>query len=117
MKYDLSLLKKLAGDDEKFIIDMINTFRVVSPPIIEKMVELEAEKKYDLLGKEAHKLIPGVSFLGADMLKDELIRIESGVKDNSTSNDNIHEYVHNAREHTYELILTLERDFNLDTAS
>jgi hypothetical protein len=57
MKYDLSTLKKLAGDDENFIIDMVNTFRSLTPPIIERMAELEAEKKYELLGREAHKLI------------------------------------------------------------
>jgi len=113
MKYDLSLLKKLAGEDDKFILDMINTFRSVTPPIIERMSELEAEKKYDLLGREAHKLIPGVSFLGADLLKDELVRIEECVK-TGAGDDSIHEYVKKASEYTYELIHSLEDDFGLD---
>jgi hypothetical protein len=112
MIYDLSLLKKLAGDDEKFIIDMVNTFRIVSPPIIEKMSELDVENKFELLGREAHKLIPGVSFLGADVLKNELVKIEEGVK-GTLSEDVIHECVSKAREYTLELIRILEKDLNI----
>jgi hypothetical protein len=112
MIYDLSLLKKLAGDDEKFIIDMVNTFRIVSPPIIEKMSELDAENKFELLGREAHKLIPGVSFLGADVLKNELVKIEEGVK-GTFNEDVIHECVSKAREYTLELIRNLEEDLNI----
>lgn len=113
MKYDLSTLKKLAGDDENFIIDMVNTFRAVTPPIIERMAELEAEKKYELLGREAHKLIPGVSFLGAGLLKDALVKIEEGVKDDVPDYDGISQWVKKAREYTYELIQTLEQDLKI----
>lgn len=113
MSYDLGLLKKLVGDDERFIIDMLLTFKRTAPPILERMVTCEAEKKYESLGREAHKLIPGVSFLGAVELKNELIKIEEGVKHEDDRQD-IHNYIANARKLAEELIDAFESDFNLD---
>ncbi|MBN2482089.1 MAG: hypothetical protein JXB19_10135, partial [Bacteroidales bacterium] len=96
MVYDLGMLKKLAGDDERFIIDMLLTFKRNAPPIMDSMEKYDSEKKYKELGMEAHKLIPGVSFLGAVDLKNELIKIEEGVK-NVKEHQRIHNYVVNTR--------------------
>ena len=113
MEYDLSMLKKLAGDDERFIIEILTTFKRTSPPIVRQMVDFEAQKKYEAVGREAHKLIPGVSFLGAARLKEVLINIEDGAK-NDMQLDEMHEHVANAARMVDELIRVFEKDFNLD---
>ena len=113
MEYDLSMLKKLAGDDEHFIIEILTTFKRTSPPIMRQMTDFEAQKKYEAVGREAHKLIPGVSFLGAAGLKNVLVNIEEGAK-NDMSPDRMHEFVAEAVRMVEELIQVFEKDFNLD---
>ena len=112
MEYNLSLLKKLSGNDEQFIVDMLVTFKKTSPPIVERMQQYMNEKKYIALGKEAHKLIPGVSFLGASQLKDELVKIEEGMKLDAIPQD-LNQCVINVKKFVEELIQQFETDFNL----
>ena len=77
------------------------------------MVDYEAKKKFEAVGREAHKLIPGVSFLGAVSLKDVLINIEEGAK-NDMHPDEMHKNVAEAARMVDELIRVFEKDFNLD---
>jgi hypothetical protein len=76
MLYDLSALRKLSDNDETFIIDMLQTYKNTAPPILQRMNEYLKERKFEAIGREAHKMIPGVSFLGALTLKDLLVNIE-----------------------------------------
>lgn len=116
MEYDLSMLKALVKDDDQFIIDFLTTFKLTSAPIIRHMLDFESQNKYDALGREAHKLIPGVSFLGVASLKDVLIHIEEGAK-NGTPPDKMHAYVTEAARMVEDLIQLFEKDFNLDPGS
>jgi HPt (histidine-containing phosphotransfer) domain-containing protein len=80
MLYDLSNLKALSNNDEAFIIDMLQTYKRTAPPIFQRMEEYLHEKKFEAIGREAHKLIPGVSFLGAKQLQELLVSIEEMAK-------------------------------------
>jgi hypothetical protein len=111
-KYDLSLLKKLSNNDETFILDMINTFRRTVGPIIERMEKYASEKRYDSLGREAHKFIPGVSFLGIKYLEEDLLKIEEYVK-NGTNLDDMPGLVNQVKEKVKELLEVFKQDFNL----
>jgi HPt (histidine-containing phosphotransfer) domain-containing protein len=75
MLYDLSTLRKLSDNDEAFIIDMLQTFKRTAPPILQRMEEYLVEQKFEAVGREAHKMIPGVSFLGATALKERRMDI------------------------------------------
>jgi len=110
MLYDLSALKKLSDNDETFIIDMLQTFKRTTPPGLIRMEEYLARQKYEALGREAHKMIPGVSFLGAKQLQEVLVSIEEITK---TGNglDNINELVKEAVKRSHELITCFENDF------
>jgi HPt (histidine-containing phosphotransfer) domain-containing protein len=110
MLYDLEALRKLSDNDENFILDMLQTFKRTAPPICERMQAYVAEKKHEPAGREAHKMIPGVSFLGAFHLKEILIRIEEMGKSGEGS-DQLPELVSEAVNHTRELIQCFERDF------
>lgn len=112
-KYDLSLLKKLSNNDEVFIVDMINTFRRTAGPIVERMEKLVASKQYEALGREAHKFIPGVSFLGIKYLETDLVKIEENSKAGSDL-DQMEELVVQVKTKVAELIHAFVQDFNLN---
>jgi hypothetical protein len=80
--YDLSFLNKISGGDVSFIKEMISTFRQVAPEFIEKSKEYYKEGLIDSLSKETHRFIPGVSFLGAKFLEEDLLKIEDNTKNN-----------------------------------
>jgi len=100
----------MSDNDESFIIDMLQTFKKTTPPILQRMAEFMSQHKYEALGREAHKMIPGVSFLGALQLKDILIRIEEAAKSNLEL-DKMPEWVDEAIRQSKELIVNFENDF------
>ena len=78
--YDLAFLNKVSGGDKSFIIEMISTFKEVGPAYLEKASELLQKNSIDSLSKETHRIIPGVSFLGAKSLENKLMLIEEYTK-------------------------------------
>lgn len=110
MLYDLGTLRKLSNNDESFIIDMLQTFKRTSPPILERMKQYVSEMKYEAAGREAHKMIPGVSFLGAKDLKNILVRIEETAKSGSGL-DSMESMVDDVINKSNELIRCFEKDF------
>jgi HPt (histidine-containing phosphotransfer) domain-containing protein len=110
MLYDLATLKNLSNNDEAFIIDMLQTFKRTTPPILKRMEEYVTESKHEAVGREAHKMIPGVSFLGARDLQDVLILIEETAK-TGQGLDKMNSMVLDAVQKANELIHCFENDF------
>lgn len=110
MLYDLSNLKTLSNNDEIFIIDMLQTYKRTAPPTFQRMEEYLSEQKFEAIGREAHKLIPGVSFLGAKQLQDVLIGIEETAKSGKDP-EKIPPLVTIAVNMSNELIACFEKDF------
>jgi HPt (histidine-containing phosphotransfer) domain-containing protein len=110
MIYDLGTLRNLSNNDETFIIDMLETYKRTAPPILERMQVYLSEQKYEAVGREAHKMIPGVSFLGAKELQEVLVAIEESAK----SGNNLEKmpiWVADAVQKSHELIRCFENDF------
>jgi HPt (histidine-containing phosphotransfer) domain-containing protein len=78
--YDMAFLNKISGGDESFIREMVNTFREVAPAYIQKAEQYLQNNSIDALSKETHRFIPGVSFLGAKNLENDLLKIEEYTK-------------------------------------
>jgi len=110
MLYDLGTLRTLSNNDETFILDMLQTFKRTSPPIIQRMEEYMQEQKIDAVGREAHKMIPGVSFLGAKQLQEVLVKIEESAKSGKDL-ELMPTLVTDAVFKTNELIRCFENDF------
>ena len=110
MLYDLSTLQKLSDNDEAFIIDMLQTFKRTTPPILQRMDEYVSLQKTEAVGREAHKMIPGVSFLGARQLQDVLVKIEETAK-SGEGLDQMPSLVADAIHMSNELIACFENDF------
>lgn len=113
-KYDLSFLKRISNEDQSFIIDMLETFRNTAPGIVEKMDSHMKNRKYEALSREAHRFIPGVSFLGVKDLEKDLITIEENSK-NLENLDNLPELITRVRKSVDALIQCFISDFNLNS--
>ncbi len=110
-KYDLSFLNKLSNADENFIKDMILTFKRTSPKIVIKMEKYLKDNNYKALGNEAHRLIPGVSFLGAKKIEKDLAKIEKYVNENIKL-DEIPSLLKNVKRSITGLIAQFDIDYN-----
>ncbi|MFC2123549.1 Hpt domain-containing protein [Bacteroidota bacterium] len=73
---DLSYLKEIAGNDQTFIVDMIETYLDNIPSDIKEMKSLLADKKWNEIGDIAHKIKPSIGFLGIHMLKDTVLQLQ-----------------------------------------
>ncbi|MGD2034645.1 MAG: Hpt domain-containing protein [Bacteroidales bacterium] len=109
--YDLSFLNKISGGDENFIREMINTFKEVAPAYLKRARTNLKQEAIDALSKETHRFIPGVSFLGAKKLEEDLMKIEEFTKKNENMNlvpgliDDVDQMIN-------KLIENFDRDFN-----
>jgi hypothetical protein len=112
MRYDLSMLQKLSDNDEIFIRDMLQTFKRTAPPVISRMEEYASQNKPEAAGKEAHKLIPGVSFLGAKDLENILRIIEE--KGKAGDPEGMPDLIQEARTIVNALISDFENDFHIE---
>ena len=112
MNYDLTMLRKLSDNDENFIIDMLQTFKKTAPPVIARMEEYMTQFKMEAVGREAHKLIPGVSFLGAKELESILKKIEENCK-TGQMRDQMPALILQVKKIVNELISEFENDFHI----
>jgi HPt (histidine-containing phosphotransfer) domain-containing protein len=109
--YDLSFLNKISGGDKTFIIEMISTFNEVAPEYLVKARDYLNSGSIDSLSKETHRMIPGVSFLGAKFLEEDLLKIEDYTKRNINL-DEIPALLDSVQ-HKIEILLEeLKNDFN-----
>ncbi len=108
--YDLSFLNRISGSDESFIREMINTFKQIAPEYINKARLLHSSGSIDVLSKETHKFIPGVSFLGAKHLEDDLLKIEEFTK-KKISLEQVPELIEKVNIKISNLISEFDRDF------
>jgi len=113
MRYDLSMLRKLSDNDENFIREMLQTFKKTAPPIVNRMNEYALQQKFEALGREAHKLIPGVSFLGARDLENILKKLETAGKSGEDS-AKIPSLIMEAGDIVRSLIADFENDFHIE---
>jgi hypothetical protein len=112
MKYDLSMLRNLSNNDEAFILDMLQTFKRTVPPVVTRMEEYASQHKPEAAGREAHKLIPGVSFLGAKDLEEVLKGIEEKGKSGEDTVE-MASLIGEAKRIINELISDFENDFSI----
>lgn len=112
-KFDLSFLNKISGGDEVFILEMITTFKEMTPEFIENAQLYLKESDFDALGKEAHKFVPGVSFLGIKELEVNLQYIEEYCK-KLINLDQVPDLLEKSIQQTNDIVTTFNEHFNLE---
>jgi hypothetical protein len=109
--YDLTFLNKISSGDANFIKEMITTFKEVAPEYLEKAGRYLSHDSIDALSKETHRFIPGVSFLGAKQLEEDLLKIEEYTK-KCINLDEVPGLLKSVNEKVTSLIQAFDRDFN-----
>ena len=84
---DLSYLKEISGGDGMIIRKTVQKFLETTPAMLDSMDSQLAGEAYSDLGKTAHKLKSSVAFMGIEVIRDSIIRVESITK----SKENIDE--------------------------
>jgi len=77
---DLTYLKEIANGSNEFMREMIETFTVQTPPMLEMMKSHLNEKRWSDLGGLAHKMKPTVDFIGMHSIKETVKDIEEYCK-------------------------------------
>jgi len=112
-KFDLAFLNKISGGDKDFIKEMIKTFKEMAPEFIENSKRFLYEANYESLSREAHKFIPGISFLGIKYLEKDMILIEDYAKNNKHL-DQLPYFVDSAIDKINEIIEIFNKEFELN---
>lgn len=112
-KFDLAFLNKVSGGDMNFIKEMITTFKEMAPEFADNSKRFLGEGDYEALSREAHRFIPGVSFLGIKYLEKDMILIEQYAK-NLTNLDELPALVDSAIFKINEIIEIFNKEFNLN---
>ncbi|MBX2893855.1 MAG: response regulator [Cyclobacteriaceae bacterium] len=101
---DLSYLKKMSGNNQDFINEIVDTFLESMPANIEEIKANARNNNWDQVAKVAHKIKPTISLMGIHSLKDKISSLEheAKLKPGSTISRNL------ANEVTATLALTIE---------
>ena len=73
---DLTFLRDMAEGSEDFIKEMIEEFIKQTPAIIDDMNKYLMDKNWNSLNETAHKLKPGIDFMGIHSIKEVVINLE-----------------------------------------
>lgn len=79
--YDLSLVNDLARGNQEFIVNLAKIFIETVPPTAREMVEACNQKKWEQMGKLAHKLKSTIDTMCISSLKDDIRAIEKNGKE------------------------------------
>lgn len=112
-KFDFSFLNKISGGDKNFIIEMVTTFKEMTPGFIENSKRYLIEEDYEGLGREAHKFLPGISFLGIKYIEKDLSLIEEFTK-KKINLERIPELVNNTITRIEEIIVIFNNELDLE---
>ncbi len=75
--YDLSLLWSVANDDEEFIKKILTTYMDTVPADIDMLDKAMAQKDWETVGKQAHKIKPAIDYMGIVALKAVIRKMEA----------------------------------------
>jgi CheY-like chemotaxis protein len=73
---DLSYLKKVSGNSEEFINEMVHTFLQSVPQLLNRIDESVTAKNWPAVSKLVHQIKPSLTLLGIHSLKETATRLE-----------------------------------------
>lgn len=79
--YDLTMVNELARGNQEFIMNLAKIFIDTVPPTAKEMTEACEQKKWEQMGKLAHKLKSTIDTMNIASLKDDIRAIEKNGKE------------------------------------
>ncbi|MCK6617986.1 MAG: ATP-binding protein [Cyclobacteriaceae bacterium] len=83
--YDLSYLRKVSGNSQPFIKEMIQTFLQSAPQLVNELDKLVNEKDWTGISKIIHQIKPSLTLLGIHSLKENAAQLEEEYKQGAPS--------------------------------
>lgn len=83
--YDLAYLRKVSGNSETFVKEMVQTFLQSVPVVLAEIEKAIPDKNWTLISKLVHQIKPSLALLGIHSLKDKAVHIEEDCKSGSPS--------------------------------
>ncbi len=83
---DLTYLRELSGNNETFILEMVNSFRNDMPELLNEMKVALAENEYQVLGNAAHKSKSMASYLGTNNVRKHIVQVENILESDGSFN-------------------------------
>ncbi len=77
---DLSYLRKVSGNNEPFMREMIDTFIDSIPKSIDEIQQNASSKDWEALARSVHKIKPSLAMMGLNQTRDLGVSIESSAK-------------------------------------
>ncbi|HEX7015600.1 MAG TPA: ATP-binding protein, partial [Cyclobacteriaceae bacterium] len=74
--YNLDYLKRVSGNNEEFIREMIQTFVSSLPQTLDGITEAVAKEDWDAVSRLAHQIKPSFTLMGLDLLREKASLIE-----------------------------------------
>lgn len=79
--FDLNYLKKVSGNNQEFINEMILTFVNTTPPILKEINQSIKKEDWVKTAKLVHQIKPSLTLMGIHGLKSSLAEIEESLKE------------------------------------
>ena len=83
--FDLSYLKKVSGNSETFVNEMVQTFCQSVPPVLNNIENSMAEGNWLSVSKLVHQIKPSLTLLGIHSLKEKAVYLEEECKQGTPS--------------------------------
>ncbi|QOI98198.1 MAG: response regulator [Flammeovirgaceae bacterium] len=83
--YDLSYLKKVSGNSEPFIKEMIQTFLQTAPQLLNQLVHSRDTRDWQGVSKMVHQIKPSLTLLGIHSLKESAANLETEYRQGAPS--------------------------------
>lgn len=77
---DLSYLREVAMGDDEIVIETIEAFLDDTPDAIKNLQDCFANQKWDQMSKQAHKIRPGLKYMGMQRALQLINEIEEQTK-------------------------------------
>jgi HPt (histidine-containing phosphotransfer) domain-containing protein len=84
---DLSYLREIAMGDKEIVIETTKLFLENTPGILDNMEEYFANKEWDKLYEQAHKIKPNLQYMGMEQARELIIEIEEQARTQNISED------------------------------
>lgn len=84
---DLSYLREVAMGDEAIVIETTEAFLEDIPEAVENMQDHFVNQEWEKLYKQAHKIKPGLKYMGMERASELILEIENQAKSGEISED------------------------------
>lgn len=84
---DLSYLREIAMGDEDTVIEITEAFLDDVPHTLEKMKNHFANKEWEKLYEQAHKIKPNLQYMGMDQARELILEIEEQARTENIEDD------------------------------